>query len=620
MNLKMINFYMKRELLNWLHFKPLLYFVYLLSILTIYYFIYTDNLIYLFISILLLYYFFILQTKNKKWFLSYWIFVVILLTLIYYYWNSNEYIDGEELNDIGKVIKSKTNYIIVKVNNTKFYIQNRNHNFIVGLKVKISGKVNYLTSNVNYYQFDFKEYLAQDFIKYEINPTFLEKSDGFNLRVVIYKILNLETAPELVKILFLNNYESTDFIIKGLNNLGLKFLINFNLFNLFLIIQFLERKLKFKLKVIFISWLFVWNYLTIWPMIMTRVMIKQFFSLFKRIKGNNELKNLLTMTLLMILFPSFILKVSFWYINLIIFLNSFLRFKKSKILKFIYFYILINILNIYFTYQLSFTSSLYALLLFPIISIYYLITPVIYLLNKNYLISLYSVLWLIVSFFETYSLVFNLGVQNLLFLVFGFMMSISIAQNAISIKLKIISVLILAFVIFITWLIKPSEYLTMLNVGNGNSFVYHNKWNNITIIFDAGVGKQRSTELISDFLKYQGINKIDLIFISHNHEDHYNNLFAIKENFKVKEIVFNNKFSEVIKLKNIIINVFINPYGNSENNKSLVLIVDINNIRSVFMGDAEKQTETYLLNRLDFLYILVWKKSIFYKLDTMEAK
>ncbi|WP_028124112.1 hypothetical protein [Mesoplasma melaleucae] len=208
-------------------FNLLLYFAYLLSIVTIYYFIYTNNFIYLLIGILFFCYFFILQTKHKKWFLVYWIIIFILLTIIYYYWTSSKFIEDEEINDIGTVVKSKTNYIIVKLNNTKFYIQSRNNNFIVGMKVNISGTINNVVSNANYYKFDFKEYLAQDFIRYGIKITALNKINHFNLRFANYKILNLQTAPELVKILFLNNYESSGPIIKGLNNIGLKFLINF---------------------------------------------------------------------------------------------------------------------------------------------------------------------------------------------------------------------------------------------------------------------------------------------------------------------------------------------------------------------------------------------------------
>ncbi len=160
---------------------------------------------------------------------------------------------------------------------------------------------------------------------------------------------------------------------------------------------------------------------------MTRVMIKQFFNLFKKLKQSNELKNLLTITILIVLFPSFILRSSFWYINLILLFSSFIRFKKHKVFKFIYFYILINILNAYFTYKLSFTSNLYALLLSPIISIYYFITAFIYLFNQSFLTQLYNALWFIISLFEKYSIVFNIGFQNILFLIFGFIMSIVIS-------------------------------------------------------------------------------------------------------------------------------------------------------------------------------------------------
>ncbi|WP_167373326.1 MBL fold metallo-hydrolase [Mesoplasma tabanidae] len=548
------------------------------------------------------------QEKYKKYFLIAWILIFISLLLIYLYWNSDSFKNEQEIIGKGKIIKCKTNYIIVKIQNTKFYIQANKNNYVVGMKVHINGKVSYINSTANYYQFDFKDYLKKEYVNFQIKVSSIKEVNNFNLRVLIYKVFKLNEAHELIKTLFLNRYDSSDLVASNFNDLGLIFLLNFNIINMLLIFKFFKKNKSKIVVILFITISLAWNYITCWPLIMTRIMIKQILSLFKQLKNKSELKNLIVITLLILIFPNFIFSSGFWYINLIVLFSYFINKKNSKIIQFIYFYTLLNVLNIYFNYQINITSSFYAILLSPVISIYYLVTPLLYFINKDFLTNLYQVLVLIISAFKKISLIINVGSYSILFLVFGFIMIVCISSDLITFKIKSFWIFLFIMFWFLNWLIKPSEYLAMLNVGNGNSFVYHNKWNNITIIFDAGVGKQRSSELVSDFLKYQGINKINLIFISHNHEDHYNNLFSLKEKFRINEIIYNDDFISTIKIKNIIINAFINPNANSENNKSLVLIVDVGSIRTVFMGDSEKETEIHLMSRIDFLYILNLKK------------
>ncbi|WP_164704236.1 MBL fold metallo-hydrolase [Mesoplasma coleopterae] len=599
---------MKKGLLSWLHFKSISYFAFLISLVTIYNFIYSKEVIYLLLTIVLLIYFFYTQEKYRKAFIAFWIISALILLLIYLYWNSNTFQQDQVIEEQGRVIKCKTNYIIVKIKNSKFYVQATQNNYVVGMKIKITGNVSEINSTANYYQFDFKDYLMKDYVRYQLKVSNVEQLNNFNIRVVFYKLFKLDNAHALINILFLNKQDSSDLLISNLNNLGLKFLINFNLINILLFFKYIEKMTGKKVSIFLIIILFTWNYLTCWPMIMTRILFKQILNSFEKLKDKKELKNLIVMIWLILLFPNFISSSGFWYINLIILFSSLMNKRVNKIWGFIYFYILLNVLNAYFTYQLNITSSFYAILLSPILSVYYLITPIFYFIDKNLLNNLYDVLLLIISIFNSFSLIRNVGSFNILFLILGFIMSVTLATNLVTIKIKIFWAILFLLTWGLLWLLKPSEYLSMLNVGNGNSFVYHNKWNNITIIFDAGVGKQRSSNLVSDFLKYEGINKIDIVFISHTHEDHYNNLFSLKENFKIKQIILNNDFTNSIKIKNVIINVFINPNANSENNKSLVLIVDVGDVRSVFMGDAEKETENHLMNRIDFLYILNLKK------------
>ncbi|ASZ09135.1 MBL fold metallo-hydrolase [Mesoplasma chauliocola] len=607
----MTNFYFKKEFLNLFYFKPLVYFYYLLSIAFIYYFIYSNNFLWIIISVLLLTLFLFTKKEYKKSYTILWFIFFILVYINNAYWTSEKIELGSNVEQLAKVIKIKQNYIILKINHTKFYIQSVNNQLVEGQKVLIKGEIQKFIFHSNYYQFNFKEFLSKDFINYQIKVTNMEVVDNKNLRVFLFNIFNLNQKHELFKLFFLNKFNSDDLLVQGLNDISLKYLINFNFINIFLLIKYANKKRKVKKfnRILFILILLFWSYLTVWPLLITRIVIKEFLTLFKKTLGNKSTINLVTILIMMSLFQNFVFNTAFWYINLIILINSFIDWKvKKHWSKTLGLFIFLNLLNIYFNYQLNLTSFIHAFILSPIIFIYYLLIPLIAIVKKDYLNMLYDVLLLIIMILKKISIIINVGKQNIFFLIFGLLMHISIinANFKLVYKLNFITLFITAY--FISWILKPSDYMTMLNVGNANSFVYHNKWNNLTILFDVGVGKGRSTDLVKDFLIYNGINKIDLIFISHNHEDHYNNLFSIKENFKVNQIFYNNSFNELIQIKNITINVFLNPFANSENNKSLVLLVDIGTTRTLFMGDAEKETENYLLSRVDFLYLINLKK------------
>ncbi|WP_338983381.1 ComEC/Rec2 family competence protein [Spiroplasma endosymbiont of Othius punctulatus] len=104
---------------------------------------------------------------------------------------------------------------------------------------------------------------------------------------------------------------------------------------------------------------------------------------------------------------------------------------------------------------------------------------------------------------------------------------------------------------------KNNVAFITLSVGNGLfSFL---KIDNSAIIFDCGIGGnpmnwddgvQGNSSFPTNYMKSIGIEKIDNIFISHNHVDHYSNLKTIQKNFEISNISvpYNyNKMNKQIK-------------------------------------------------------------------------
>lgn len=81
--------------------------------------------------------------------------------------------------------------------------------------------------------------------------------------------------------------------------------------------------------------------------------------------------------------------------------------------------------------------------------------------------------------------------------------------------------------------------MVMLDVGQGDGLVVHTP-NNKTMIVDAGLrfgGKDVGKDVISPYLRSKGIKDIDLLVLSHPHNDHIGGAQYLIENYTVKRVL-----------------------------------------------------------------------------------
>ena len=204
-------------------------------------------------------------------------------------------------------------------------------------------------------------------------------------------------------------------------------------------------------------------------------------------------------------------------------------------------------------------------------------------------------------------------------------------RNRARIIVKYTQILSFLIIIFYIIYIKYFEsYMYFFYVGQGNMALLNEKTK--TILIDSGsTQNKKAGNILKNFLDYKGIEKIDLVLITHMHEDHINGISEIlRSGVKIERIVYTNPYTKdveefrkidkliqennitrievreesVINFGDIEINILTPPkekYFRDKDmlnvNSTVYLITDGNNRNYIFMGDSTKITEEYIVSK-----------------------
>ncbi|MEG0625449.1 MBL fold metallo-hydrolase [Anaerorhabdus sp.] len=145
-------------------------------------------------------------------------------------------------------------------------------------------------------------------------------------------------------------------------------------------------------------------------------------------------------------------------------------------------------------------------------------------------------------------------------------------------------------------LFHPFSELTFIQIGQGDCILLREPFNQRNILIDTGSNK--NYDLLESSLKARGIRDLDVIFISHYDEDHAGNLESLKQDFNVKKVIDTNESYQTSQIQIESLN---NQKYNDENDNSLVLHINMNQVSFLMMGDASKIVEYDLFrNQYDF--------------------
>ena len=159
----------------------------------------------------------------------------------------------------------------------------------------------------------------------------------------------------------------------------------------------------------------------------------------------------------------------------------------------------------------------------------------------------------------------------------------------------------------------------MIDVGQGDSFLFHSN-NNIFLVDTGGSfyddNNVNSTK-VSNVLKSLGIRKIDYIFITHGDIDHIGYCRSLLDDFRIGKVYFNMneynnnelslqkflkkreiKYEKIGETKFMMGKFFVQALSidfDNENDSSIMLAINVERLKLLFMGDSGKIVENYLL-------------------------
>ena len=541
---------------------------------------------------------------------------------------------------INLILKNKETVIGTYYFKTKKEQKYFENNYKLGDKILISGELYLPKENTSKYLFNYKKYLSTKNIYHQLKINSYKKiSNNKNIFYFIkQKILSHFNNNPYLNILLIgdNSYVPKE-ISKSYQNNGLSHLFSVSGMHVTLIANIISKlltKLNENKKALIIS-IFLLLYLqivTLQAAVIRGVVLYILIQINKVFNLNIKLINLfiLTLSITILINPKFIYDLGFQYSFsisfVLIYLSNILNGKYSLLKVSVISFLVSLPISLYNFHELNFFSILLNLFFVPLIV--NIIFPVTVLTSVfTFLIPIYNIL---TSIMEKLSLLTSkISILKFTFMhlpiYFYIIYIIIIILIIINLKRKkYYPIYLLILILFIHYNI-PSftniSYITMIDVGQGDSILIHS--NKESILIDTG-GKVSSNTSITEntiipILKSLGIKRIKYLILTHGDYDHMGESLNLIENFKVKTVIFNvgnynyleqelikklnkKKIPYYQNVEELSLNknklYFLNTklYAN-ENDNSSVIYTNINNNKILLMGDAGVDVEKELINK-----------------------
>lgn len=369
-----------------------------------------------------------------------------------------------------------------------------------------------------------------------------------------------------------------------------------------------------------------------------------FFSLLKilkylKINIDNKDILLITISIILIIYPKYLYNIGFLYSSIISF--SLIFYSNYFNRKYILNTILISTVSLLISLPITINNNYFVNLFSILLNVFFVpvISFIVYPLSiiTFFIPYFYKVFIILISILENISLYFdsikflNLYICKMNYFVifiYYLFLYLFLSKN----RKYIILVLLLIIFLKVSIYFDINYYVYYLDVGQGDMSLV--KYKDEVIVIDTGPKNFYSDYEIMDniilFFRSIGVSNIDLLIISHGDNDHIGNANYLINNFKVKNVSFNSgKYNELetdliklLKYKNIdyfkdtfrkynnkISYSYLNTkeYDN-ENDNSSVVYLKIYKYSFLFMGDAgvEKEKDIldlYSLLNVDFLKV-----------------
>lgn len=306
--------------------------------------------------------------------------------------------------------------------------------------------------------------------------------------------------------------------------------------------------------------------------------------------------------------PQIIFNISFIYsmgIYFIVILTSALRFKN------VYIFLASMLISGYFQFEV-YPLGLVMGLLFGLVMTYLFPLFLIDVLLGGYLsgfnLLLYQGLKTLLDAVSEYSWTIIVGQASLLVVAVYYIGLVYMLYHYQFYHRKIV-LGYLPLLCLSLWLYpKLNSYgkVVMLDVGQGDCFFIQFPFQKANILIDTGGLKyiDIATSTIIPFLKSQGVDSLDAVYISHQDYDHSGALESLQSNFNVDRVVTD---FEVERYGDFAL-YQLNDYKSEDpNDSSQVIYTELGDMRFLFCGDISIETENYLMEKYPLLKVDVLK-------------
>lgn len=498
-----------------------------------------------------------------------------------------------------------TNVFIDNIENPSdmlVYIKDKNTEYRIGDKIKLSTKVYIPRNNSNPGEFNYYNYMLSNDVyaySYVDNVSVIGRSDNsiLKLRNSFYDIVNKGTsnlehnAKDFVfSVITGNNVLSKEYD-EIYTNLGILHIISVSGFHIVLMESFMllllgiiniNRNLK---RIFVLILIFIYCLIIDFPPSALRAFIFLLTALISSIFNLPKI-NIKTLSIaaiiLLLINPTNILDIGFQFSFLatlgIILIFPILVKKHKKefnILDALLLTIIINILlfplQVFYFNKVQIASLLGNLIAIPLLTCIIYMSVFLIIFTKihiiNFLLSkMISMIYLLETYlirgidnlFKTSKLSFNLEDIICIYLVIFLLIFVYYFRNKIKNNSNQVKKVIFLFIpIYLLYSVFPFNdnsmlQITAINVGQGDSFLLKSK--NYNILFDTGGSfrADNSFNKLEKYLNYEKINRIDAVFLSHFDEDHAGNIEKLIEKYGefpiYSRIDGKNKFTEKYKV------------------------------------------------------------------------
>ena len=504
----------------------------------------------------------------------------------------------------------------------------------LGKKVRVKGSIIPIYNNTIPNTFNYQKYLYNKriYLNYNVKEIEILKDENlfFKIKKLIYQRIDGITKNDNLNKTYLNLFilGNKDYLSENLKDIyrvnGIIHLFAISGMHISLFILLLNKILKnFKFKKgLIIAFLGFYSFLVNFTASVLRVVL--FYSLkylFEnlQIDLDNQKILFLSLTIILLIEPFMIYDIGLLYSYSIAFALLFFKEKITgnylqRIFKISFIALTVSLpIAINMNYEINFLSLFLNLLFVPLVSFIIFPLSIITFICSPLLPILKVFLTLLESlniFFYNYRLTLLIPKMPIILIVLYYLVILIIVKYH-----KSKGILILTFIVFVNVLIPKLDnnyYVYYLDVGQGDSSLLISPHKEEVIMIDTG-GTFKDNYHISKntitFLKSLGINKIDLLIISHGDVDHAKETLYLLDKFRVNNIILNhnkdNNLEKKIRESGKVNDKYqskyfsfqnINDYlSANENDSSIITYLKIYNYSFLFLGDISKSIEENLI-------------------------